>query len=102
MDLIVGTGDRFLMYTDGVLEADQRGEEFGEARVKRILAQPLSAATLHFAEPESQRMVTRCRGRRRYHLSGSNRLNDEKPIRNESYIRPWLVEYRLCTTTWGK
>ena len=46
MDLIVGTGDRFLMYTDGVLEADQRGEEFGEARVRRILAQPLSADQL--------------------------------------------------------
>jgi serine phosphatase RsbU (regulator of sigma subunit) len=30
----------------GFLEADQRGEEFGEARVKRILQQPLSAVQL--------------------------------------------------------
>ena len=45
-NLTVGTGDRFLLYTDGVLEADQRGEEFGEARVKQILAQPLSADQL--------------------------------------------------------
>jgi sigma-B regulation protein RsbU (phosphoserine phosphatase) len=36
-------GDRFLLYTDGVVEADQRGEEFGAARVKQILSQPLSA-----------------------------------------------------------
>ena len=41
--LTVGVGDRFLLYTDGVLEADQRGEEFGEARVKRVLSQSLSA-----------------------------------------------------------
>jgi serine phosphatase RsbU (regulator of sigma subunit) len=41
--LKVATGDRFLLYTDGVLEAAQRGEEFGEARVKGILSQPLSA-----------------------------------------------------------
>jgi len=44
--LTVGTGDRFLLYTDGVLEADQRGEEFGADRVKRILSQPLSADQL--------------------------------------------------------
>ncbi|HEY4900971.1 MAG TPA: PP2C family protein-serine/threonine phosphatase [Terriglobales bacterium] len=39
----VGQGDRFLLYTDGVLEADRRGEEFGPDRVKSILSQPLSA-----------------------------------------------------------
>ena len=32
--LNVASGDRFLLYTDGVLEADKGGEEFGEARVK--------------------------------------------------------------------
>jgi serine phosphatase RsbU (regulator of sigma subunit) len=41
--LSLGSGDRFLLYTDGVLEADQNGEEYGEARVKRVLSQPLSA-----------------------------------------------------------
>jgi sigma-B regulation protein RsbU (phosphoserine phosphatase) len=45
-DLTVGSGDRFLLYTDGVLEADRRGEEFGPDRVKTILAQPLSAEQL--------------------------------------------------------
>ena len=35
-------GDRFLLYTDGVIEADQRGEEFGMARVKNVLSQPFS------------------------------------------------------------
>lgn len=44
--LPVARGDRFLLYTDGVLEATQRGEEFGEARVKQILAQPLTADQL--------------------------------------------------------
>ncbi len=44
--LIVGHGDRFLLYTDGVLEADRRGEEFGPDRVKVILSQPLSAEQL--------------------------------------------------------
>jgi serine phosphatase RsbU (regulator of sigma subunit) len=44
--LTVGPGDRFLLYTDGVLEAAQAGEEFGEARVKRILSQPLSAGQI--------------------------------------------------------
>ena len=34
--LTLGTGDRFLLYTDGVIEADQRGEEFGAERVKQI------------------------------------------------------------------
>jgi len=42
----LGSGDRFLLYTDGVLEAAQRGEEFGEARVKQILAQRLSVDQL--------------------------------------------------------
>jgi sigma-B regulation protein RsbU (phosphoserine phosphatase) len=41
--LTLGRGDRFLLYTDGVVEADQRGEEFGEARVKQVLSRPLSA-----------------------------------------------------------
>jgi phosphoserine phosphatase RsbU/P len=45
-NLTVGAGDRFLLYTDGVLEARQRDEEFGEARVKRILSQSLSAEQL--------------------------------------------------------
>jgi sigma-B regulation protein RsbU (phosphoserine phosphatase) len=44
--LTVGQGDRFLLYTDGVLEADRRGEEFGPDRVKSILSQPLSADQL--------------------------------------------------------
>jgi sigma-B regulation protein RsbU (phosphoserine phosphatase) len=45
-NLTVGQGDRFLLYTDGVLEADRRGEEFGADRVKGILSQPLSAEQL--------------------------------------------------------
>jgi len=44
--LAVGQHDRFLLYTDGVLEADQHGEEFGEARVRNVLSQPLSAEQL--------------------------------------------------------
>ena len=36
--LNIASGDRFLLYTDGVLEADHRGEEFGDARVKSVLA----------------------------------------------------------------
>jgi serine phosphatase RsbU (regulator of sigma subunit) len=40
---MLGAGDRFLLYTDGVIEADQRGEEFGAARVKQVLSRPLSA-----------------------------------------------------------
>jgi sigma-B regulation protein RsbU (phosphoserine phosphatase) len=44
--LAVGRGDRFLLYTDGVLEADRRGEEFGPDRVKSILSQSLSAEQL--------------------------------------------------------
>ncbi|HVO60890.1 MAG TPA: PP2C family protein-serine/threonine phosphatase [Terriglobales bacterium] len=36
--LQIGKGDRFLLYTDGVVEASQNGEEFGEARVKDVLA----------------------------------------------------------------
>jgi len=45
-NLTVGHGDRFLLYTDGVLEADRRGEEFGPDRVKSILSHPLSAEQL--------------------------------------------------------
>ncbi len=41
--LTLESGDRFLLYTDGVLEADQRGEEFGETRVKQVFSQALSA-----------------------------------------------------------
>lgn len=41
--LLVNRGDRFLLYTDGVVEAAQEGEEFGEARVKGVLAQAHSA-----------------------------------------------------------
>jgi sigma-B regulation protein RsbU (phosphoserine phosphatase) len=44
--LTLGAGDRFLLYTDGVIEADQRGEEFGAERVKQTLSEPLSAADL--------------------------------------------------------
>ncbi len=44
--LTLGKGDRFLMYTDGVLEADQRGEEFGGTRVKNVLSQTRSAEQL--------------------------------------------------------
>ncbi len=44
--LTLGSGDRFLLYTDGVLEADRRGEEFGADRVKQTLARPLSAQDL--------------------------------------------------------
>jgi serine phosphatase RsbU (regulator of sigma subunit) len=42
----LGPGDRFLLYTDGVLEASQRGQEFGEDRVKQVLSRPLSASDL--------------------------------------------------------
>jgi phosphoserine phosphatase RsbU/P len=45
-DLVIGHGDRFLLYTDGVLEAAHRGEEFGPDRVKDILSHPLSADQL--------------------------------------------------------
>jgi serine phosphatase RsbU (regulator of sigma subunit) len=38
-----GAGDRFLLYTDGVMEAAQNGEEFGEARVKGVLSRSGSA-----------------------------------------------------------
>jgi sigma-B regulation protein RsbU (phosphoserine phosphatase) len=44
--LPIGPGDRFLLYTDGVLEANKDGEEFGDARVKNILARPLVADQL--------------------------------------------------------
>ncbi len=44
--LVVGESDRFLLYTDGVLEADRRGEEFGQERVKQILRQAPSADQL--------------------------------------------------------
>jgi len=36
--LRIAKGDRFLLYTDGVLEAAQDGEEFGAERVKRLIA----------------------------------------------------------------
>ena len=41
-ELTLDPGDRFLLYTDGVIEANQRGEEFGEERVKQIFLRPLS------------------------------------------------------------
>ena len=41
-ELTLGPGDRFFLYTDGVIEANQRGEEFGEERVKQILLRPVS------------------------------------------------------------
>jgi sigma-B regulation protein RsbU (phosphoserine phosphatase) len=44
--ITVDSGDRFLLYTDGVLEANRSAEEFGEDRVKQVLLQPLSANQL--------------------------------------------------------
>ncbi len=41
--LSLGSGDRFLLYTDGVVEAAKAGEEFGEARVKDRLSQSSTA-----------------------------------------------------------
>jgi phosphoserine phosphatase RsbU/P len=41
--LNVSSGDRFLLYTDGVLEADKSGEEFGEARVKNLMQESTTA-----------------------------------------------------------
>ena len=41
--LSIGKGDRFLLYTDGVLEATQRGEEFGAERVKGVLERSRTA-----------------------------------------------------------
>jgi len=41
--LTLGKGDRFLLYTDGVLEATQRGEEFGAERLKGVLARSQTA-----------------------------------------------------------
>ncbi len=41
--LSLGSGDRFLFYTDGVVEADKAGEEFGGSRVKDILSRSCSA-----------------------------------------------------------
>jgi phosphoserine phosphatase RsbU/P len=36
-------GDRFLLYTDGVIEADKAGEEFGALRVKGVLSESNTA-----------------------------------------------------------
>jgi serine phosphatase RsbU (regulator of sigma subunit) len=44
--LRLGPGDRFLLYTDGVLEAARDGEEFGMERVKQIVARCASADQL--------------------------------------------------------
>jgi sigma-B regulation protein RsbU (phosphoserine phosphatase) len=44
--LTFASGDRFLLYTDGALEADRHGEEFGEARVKQLFFRSLSADQL--------------------------------------------------------
>jgi sigma-B regulation protein RsbU (phosphoserine phosphatase) len=41
--ITVGPGDRFLLYTDGVLEAARAGEEFGQARVMDLLAKTSTA-----------------------------------------------------------
>jgi phosphoserine phosphatase RsbU/P len=38
LTLSFATGDRFLLYTDGVVEADKAGEEFGDVRIKDILS----------------------------------------------------------------
>ena len=34
--LLLGENDRFLLYTDGVLEASRNGEEFGQARLQEL------------------------------------------------------------------
>jgi sigma-B regulation protein RsbU (phosphoserine phosphatase) len=44
--LKLGVGDRFLLYTDGVLEAARNGEEFGPERLKQIVARSASAGQL--------------------------------------------------------
>lgn len=44
--LSLGAGDRFLLYTDGVLEAARNGEEFGPERLKQIVASCSSANQL--------------------------------------------------------
>jgi serine phosphatase RsbU (regulator of sigma subunit) len=41
--LSVEKGDRFLLYTDGVVEASKDGEEFGEDRLKGVLSNSRSA-----------------------------------------------------------
>ena len=43
LTLSLAKGDRFLFYTDGVVEADKGGEEFGEARVKGLLSESNTA-----------------------------------------------------------
>ena len=44
--LTPGSGDEIPLYTDCVIEADQRVKEFGEERIKRTLSRPLSAQDL--------------------------------------------------------
>jgi serine phosphatase RsbU (regulator of sigma subunit) len=41
--LSLAKGDRFLLYTDGVVEAAKAGEEFGDARVKVMLSRSSTA-----------------------------------------------------------
>ncbi len=47
--LTLGNGDRFLFYTDGVVEADKAGEEFGDLRVKEILSRSSTAEEICLA-----------------------------------------------------
>lgn len=42
----IGRGDRFLLYTDGVLEATRGEEEFGRARLEKLLANTSGAEAI--------------------------------------------------------
>src|SRR5262249_12950893 len=44
--LEIRKGDRFLLYTDGVVEAARNGEEFGEHRVKDVLTRTSNAESI--------------------------------------------------------
>jgi sigma-B regulation protein RsbU (phosphoserine phosphatase) len=47
----LATGDRLLLYTDGILEAtNARGEEFGESSLHRLLSKHRELAAENFAD----------------------------------------------------